>query len=201
MSFSAERGNPYPTDDNYPTYQGEVINQISGSTSTASWTDTPLKDTIGNDAGVYSVRQSDIPSNENTYIKNYITQTITAAVGDSSPYPLDYIKFYLCPRVNGSETHRFLVRFKSIAAGTYTLRVFVASYGSYEVASNKQANCFYVANGVSVNLPFDPATNVDQFVEIENVPVSDNGILDLEIYNTAGISNKPGLNLIEIIKK
>lgn len=201
VSFSADRGNPYPTDVNYPTYQGEIINHISGSTSTASWADTPLKDTVGNEVGVYSVRQNDIPSNENTYIKNYITQTITASVGESSPYPIDYIKYYLCPRVNGSETQRFLVRFKNIAAGTYTLRVLVASYGSYEVAANKQANCFYVANGVSVNLPFDPATNIDQFIVIENVTVTDDGILDLEIYNIAGISNKPGLNLIEIVKK
>lgn len=181
VSFSADRGNPYPTDVNYPTYQGEIINHISGSTSTASWADTPLKDTVGNEVGVYSVRQNDIPSNENTYIKNYITQTITASVGESSPYPIDYIKYYLCPRVNGSETQRFLVRFKNIAAGTYTLRVLVASYGSYEVAANKQANCFYVANGVSVNLPFDPATNIDQFIVIENVTVTDDGILDLEI--------------------
>ncbi len=201
VSFSADRGNPYPTDVNYPTYQGEIINHISGSTSTASWADTPIKDTLGNEVGVYSVRQSDIPSNENTYIKNYITQAITAAVGESSPYPIDYIKYYLCPRVNGSETQRFLVRFKNIATGTYTIRVLVASYGSYEVAANKQANCFYVANGVSVNLSFDPATNVDQFIVIENVAVTDDGILDLEIYNTAGISNKPGLNLIEIAKE
>ena len=37
-----------------------------------------------------------------------------------------------------------------------------------------------------------------RFIEIDGVPVIDDGILDVKIWNTAGAYNRPGLNLIEI---
>lgn len=195
VSFSADRKNPYPSDANYPTVNGEIINYIA-SNRYAGYDNTPLKDTSGGLVGYYIAKHL-YPDNGITYQQG--VNEFAGATADGV-YPAIYYKKCLTSQRINTPDSRVMFRFTGLPQGSYRVRILASTSGGNEVTQANWDKCFYIANGVIQTLGYDPANNTSQFVEISGVVVPADGSLDIEYYNTIPANYRPCLNLVEIIK-
>ena len=176
-------------------YNGKTINVTGAATISADRADLILMDTEGNETAGYVINSNSYPNPKVSPAKNN-----APTVDDSGVYPAKYISSYVSSNGKIFETPLYFI-FNGLAAGNYKIRILPSCNENSSVPANKYANTFYEANGISVNLSFDTTNNKDNFVEIDNVAIGQDGLLTLKLYNTGSMWYRPGMNLVEIIKK
>ena len=181
----------------YDIVGGEVVNYISPVTYNG-WTTNTLRDVAGNDCCAYQKKKDDYPGIENTdYVSVNNSLFAPDNIDDSGAYPAKYITRHIC---NGKSNTGIpaVLRFTGITLGTYRLRILVSCSSGGDIDASMYGSMFYSGNNVTAHPTSSPVNNMTRFIEIDGVPVIDDGILDVKIWNTAGAYNRPGLNLIEI---
>ena len=189
--------NPSNTGVAYDIVGGEVVNYISPVTYNG-WTTNTLRDVAGNDCCAYQKKKDDYPGIENTdYVSVNNSLFAPDNIDDSGAYPAKYITRHIC---NGKSNTGIpaVLRFTGITLGTYRLRILVSCSSGGDIDASMYGSMFYSGNNVTAHPTSSPVNNMTRFIEIDGVPVIDDGILDVKIWNTAGAYNRPGLNLIEI---
>jgi len=195
LSFGSDWWNNVYTE----TYNSEIIN-ITPAYVDPDKSDEDLKDKNNTVRGKLVRSSANFPS-ENYYpisVRGYGVNP--GGLDDSGVYPAKYIKY----NVSGdsgiilSSTMKGLQRFTNLAAGAYKVKFLIST--DYDVLSADYSKYKYSANDVESDINFNPKNNMTNFLEINNVVVSSSGVLDIKLWNTSGENEKPGYNLIEIIK-
>jgi len=195
LSFGSDWWNNMYTEN----YENKVIN-ISPAYVDADKSDEDVRDINNNIIGKLIRSFSNFPSSEYYPISERGWGENPDSLNDSGVYPQKYIKYNLSGSDGNilTETMPGLQRFINLQMGTYTIRLLIST--GYDILSTDYSKYKYSANDVQIDINFNPKNNMTNFVEISGVSVASDGILDVKVWNTNSEEQKPGYNLIEIIK-
>ena len=182
----------------YEPVGGKVVNCVSSSLA-ASYSTLAIRDSSGAESCEFCKNPSDYPGVINVDIAPLNENMFAPSVDDSGTYPAKYISKHVC-NGNAHTGLKAYFRFNNLKTGNYKVRLLTSCGEGASIAENNYNKIFYQANGMSVNINFNPVNNMTQFIDIDNVNVGTNGRLDISFWNTGGMYYRPGLNLIEIIK-
>lgn len=185
--------------DLYNVMDGKTINYTRFFNSSNNIKMLSIRDTKGNEACMLCRGSADYDGVKGVDYAD-TKQMSNPSVDDSGVYPAMYIQRHFL-NFQSSSGLKAIIRFKQLEPGTYTVRVLPSCGASSDIPASKFSNVFYAANGIEKNISFNPLNNMTEFVEIDNVPVTDTGVLDIQFWNTYSGYYRPGFNLIEIIKK
>jgi len=193
VSFGAESYNS----STYSTYNGNIVN-FMGYNYYEGYDNFPLKNTNGTVKATFVVKPSGYPTD--TTIKCFsdssgLYPVLTGNTGIYSDLLLKYYEYPLGSNVIGNKS---LIRFTGLDAGTYTVNIFSSENNS--IYEGQRISCYYQVNTGTPVTPLVQTANNNTIYTTVTGTVAGDGILDFYCYNTGGVWNEPGLNLIEIIK-
>jgi hypothetical protein len=178
---------------------GEIINYTNWNKSTGLSSIT-LKDTDGVTKGIF-VRDSNLYPTD-SWVKGFgnVGSYNPILSGDTGPYPDLYLAKYMYPQSLNTLGNKALLRFMNFAPGTYLIRI-LSSTQLVITETNQQKLYFKIGSDTPVQFNYPQAVNnTTIFTELTGT-IGGDGILDIYCFNTAPISNYPGVNLIEIFRQ
>lgn len=193
----------HPTQFNtrHEDVNGKIVNVTNPTFSnTAGAASLPIFNTKGEQAGIYIVDSTKYPTprvtpaNQSASNNNH-----NPSISGNYDYPSIYLDKFWATTGKIFESPLYF-KFEQIAAGTYTIRIFVSSSSLVATPANRYINTFYEVNGVVKNLDFDTTNNTSHYVVLENVVVGSDGLLTFKLSNNGSMWSRPGMNLIEVIK-
>ena len=192
-------GNLNYNSNSYTTLSGNTINFISWN-SYENYDNWPLKDTYGNIKGYFVVKPSEYPVDSTIKLFTDSGGLNPVISGNTGVYPDSYIKYFEYPVASNVLGNKSLFRMKGFEAGEYTVKILSSEDNT--VSEANRVKLFYQINSETpVNPASQTANNTTVFTTITDVTVTSDGLIDIYCYNTGGIWNEPGINLIEIIKQ
>lgn len=182
--------------ETYPVVNSQTLNYFRSGYLTSKDQEI-IKDTQGTPRGKLILKKALLPDSENLSDISVSAGSNPVLEGNQGVYPDMYIN-QNAGIYSSTAAAQVLRRFTDLPAGTYKLRFLVSMKPA---TVNNISNQYFIIQGVQSYLPEDYpyGNNNSIFFEIENVTVSETGILDIYIGNNQSYA-RSGFNLLEIIK-
>lgn len=182
--------------ETYPVVDSQTLNYFRSGYLTSKDQEI-IKDTQGTPRGKLILKKALLPDSANLSDISVSVGSNPVLEGDLGVYPDMYIN-QNAGVYSATVGAQVLRRFTDLPQGTYKLRLLISMKPA---TVNNISNQYFIVQGVKSYLPEDYpyGNNNTTFFEIENVAVSETGILDIYIGNNISYA-RSGFNLLEFIK-